>query len=103
MVVLSLGGTEVPIYLLDGTRFMLRVMPTTLAGACMVAVREKIGLVHDTHYGLFEAGEDGEFRALDDRVQLSKVLARWPSLTSASRVPLGLALRRPAQPAPPPP
>ena len=87
MVNVSLGGTEVPIYLLDGTRFMLRVMPTTLVGACMVAVREKIGLVHDTHYGLFEAGEDGQFRALDDHLQLAKVLARWSSLSGAWAAP----------------
>ena len=83
MVKISLGGTEVPVYLLDGTRFMLRIMPTTLAGAVMVAIREKIGLVHDTHYCLHEAGEDGEFRPLDDRMPLAKVLARWTSLNGA--------------------
>ena len=83
MVNISLGGTEVAVYLLDGTRFMLRVMPTTLVGAVMVSIREKIGLVHDSHYGIFEAGDDGEFRALDDRLQLARVLARWKSLTGA--------------------
>lgn len=83
MVVISLGGTELPIYLLDGTRFMMRIMPTTLAGAVMVSLRERIGLVHDTHYGIFEAGEDGEFRLLDDRVVLSKVVARWSSMSGA--------------------
>ena len=77
---ISLGGTDVPVFLLDGTRFVFRVTPTTLVGALMVSLREKIGLVHDTHFGVFEVGEDHEFRPLDDRLLLAKVISKWPSI-----------------------
>jgi hypothetical protein len=91
MVNLSLSGTEIPVYLLDGTRFVLRVVPTTTVGGILISLREKLGMVHDSHYGLFEAGEDGEFRILDDRLNLSRVMAKWDSLVGELRGWWGIA------------
>jgi hypothetical protein len=78
---LNVSGTEIPVYLLDGTRFVLRIVPTTTVGGILISIREKIGLVHDSHFGLFETAEDSEFRLLDEHLLLSKVLNKWASLT----------------------
>ena len=70
-------------YLLDGTRFVLRVFPTTTVGGILLSIREKIGIVHDSHYGLFETGDDSEFRLLDEHLLLSKIMHHWSSLSGA--------------------
>jgi hypothetical protein len=41
-VVLSLAGSDVPVWLLDGMRLVVNVQPTTTVGGICVAIRDKV-------------------------------------------------------------
>ena len=77
VVPISIAGSDVSVFLLDGTAFVLRAMPTTTAGAACCAIAARVGLEADAHHGLFERGPDNEFRPIDDALTLARVLSRW--------------------------
>ena len=77
MSVVSLAGSEVSIFLLDGSQFILRITPATTAGAAVLAISEKIGLRRNACYSLYELGAEQEFRMCDDKTPLAKVMAKW--------------------------
>ena len=77
MAALSLAGSEVPFYLLDGSTITLRVTPTTSAGAAVLAIAEAVGLRDSSCYSIFELSVEEEFRACQDSTLLSKVMAKW--------------------------
>ena len=79
---ISIAGSDVPIFLLDGTALIIRAMPATTAGAACCAVSARLGLVADRHHALFERGPDNEFRAIDDSMTLARVLSRWSDQAS---------------------
>ena len=74
---IALSGTEVSVFLLDGSQFVLRITPTTTAGAAVLAISDKIGLAHNSCFSLFELGAEQEFRMCDDKTPLAKVMAKW--------------------------
>jgi hypothetical protein len=39
---ISVAGTDIPIYLLDGSNVVVKITPTTSAGAACVVVRDKV-------------------------------------------------------------
>ena len=74
---LSLAGTVVPFYLLDGSTISLRITPTTTAGAAAIALGEAVGLLDNSCYSIYELSVEEEFRACSDSTVLSKVMAKW--------------------------
>lgn len=46
---ISLAGTETPIFLLDESAVVVKVTPTTTAGAAAIAIREQVGLQQVPH------------------------------------------------------
>ena len=41
-ITISLGGTEVPVYLPDGSHIVIKVTTSTTAGAAAVAIRREV-------------------------------------------------------------
>ena len=81
-VPISIAGSDVPVFLLDGTALVVRATPTTTVGAACFAISTRLGLVSDAHHALFERGPDNEFRALDDAMTIARVLSRWDDQAS---------------------
>jgi len=95
-IALSLGGTDVPVFLLDGSAVVVRLRVETSARAVLLALRGHLGLQHDAHFRLFEhsaPGAGGVFRALDEEARVSRVVQRWPQESAASG-PRRLVFRR---------
>ncbi len=76
-VPLSLSGSTVPVFLLDGTCFLLRATPSTTAGAAVLAVCTRLGVAAAAHHALFERVTDEHFREVPDATTLARVLREW--------------------------
>lgn len=81
-VPISIAGSDVPIFLLDGTAMVVRATPTTTVGAACFAISTRLGLVSDAHHALFERGPDNEFRVIDDAMTIARVLSHWDDQAS---------------------
>ena len=91
-IVVSIGGTDIPIYLIDGSAVMVRVkLDTTTLGVCL-AMRSHLGLKYDSTYGLFES-TDGKDFSIDGQYKIAKLLQKW-NQESASSGPTRLLYRR---------
>jgi len=82
-IVVSIGGTDIPIYLIDGSAIMVRVkLDTTALGVCL-AMRTHLGLKYDSTYGLFES-TDGKDFSIDGQYKIAKLLQKWNQESAAS-------------------
>jgi hypothetical protein len=77
-ICISSDGSCVSIFLLDASQLLLRIFPTTTAGAVCLSIKEHLGLTYDAHYGLFHySSTDLCFRLLDDSAVLARVVSKW--------------------------
>jgi hypothetical protein len=91
-IVVSIGGSDIPIFLIDGSAVMVRVkLDTTALGVCL-AMKSHLGLTYDSTYGLFES-TDGKDFSIDGQYKISKLLQKW-NQESASSGPTKLLYRR---------
>lgn len=73
---ISPSGTDIPIFFLDDSYFILTITPNTTVMAACLAVRQHLGLKNDSFNAMYEVSDAG-FQILEDTLTLSKVLAKW--------------------------
>jgi WW domain len=69
-------GDNIPVYLLDGTCYYVRVTASTTIGAVCLSIKQALGMQDDSCYGLFENIGDA-FTFLDDHLTLQTVIQDW--------------------------
>ena len=74
---ISIAGSEVPVFLLDGTAFIVRATPTTKVEAVVISISAHLGIEANAHYGLFVRTPENDLAPVDNSTTLARVLAQW--------------------------
>jgi hypothetical protein len=75
-VKIAAGGTELPVWLMDGTKIKINFEPGVKAGQTCVAIRDHLGFAMDGEYALFHF-HDGYHELLEDSADIAAVTSGW--------------------------
>lgn len=71
------GMSQVSVYLLDGTEFVMGLNPGTTTGGLCVALRVRLGFANDADYAIYECSSGNRFVALEHDLLVADVVKSW--------------------------